>query len=66
MDVGKAVQFVLSCMNFDGGFGRVPGSESHAGQVRTGFDGGFGRVPGSESHAGQVRTGFQKHSVSLN
>ena len=29
----KAVEFVLSCMNFDGGFGRIPGSESHAGQV---------------------------------
>lgn len=30
----KAVEFVLSCMNFDGGFGCRPGSESHAGQVR--------------------------------
>lgn len=29
----KAVEFVLSCMNFDGGFGCRPGSESHAGQV---------------------------------
>ena len=28
------MEFVLLCMNFDGGFGRVPGSESHAGQVR--------------------------------
>lgn len=34
VDVEKATQYVLSCMNFDGGFGRVPGSESHAGQVR--------------------------------
>ena len=34
VDVPKAVQFVLSCMNFDGGFGSMPGSESHAGQVR--------------------------------
>ena len=33
MDIPKAVDYVLSCMNFDGGFGRVPGSESHAGQV---------------------------------
>ena len=33
VDVDKAVDFVLQCMNFDGGFGRVPGSESHAGQV---------------------------------
>ena len=28
-----AANFVLSCMNFDGGFGVVPGSESHAGQI---------------------------------
>ena len=34
LDVNKAVQFVVKCMNFDGGFGRVPGSESHAGQAR--------------------------------
>lgn len=33
IDVDKAVEFVLSCMNFDGGFGCRPGSESHAGQV---------------------------------
>ena len=33
VDVDKAVEYVLRCMNFDGGFGRVPGSESHAGQV---------------------------------
>lgn len=31
IDVNKAVDFVLSCMNFDGGFGSKPGSESHAG-----------------------------------
>ena len=29
----KAVSFIVSCMNFDGGFGCVPGSESHSGQV---------------------------------
>lgn len=34
VNVEKAVSYVLRCMNFDGGFGRVPGSESHAGQVR--------------------------------
>ena len=34
INVEKAVNFVMNCMNFDGGFGRVPGSESHAGQVR--------------------------------
>ena len=33
IDVDKAVQYVLSCMNFDGGFGCRPGSESHSGQV---------------------------------
>ncbi len=33
VNVDKAVEYVLRCMNFDGGFGRVPGSESHAGQV---------------------------------
>lgn len=31
INVTKAVDFVLSCMNFDGGFGSKPGSESHAG-----------------------------------
>ena len=36
IDLDKAIEFVLLCMNFDGGFGRVPGSESHAGQVRLG------------------------------
>ena len=35
INVDKAVEFVLSCMNFDGGFGCRPGSESHAGQVLT-------------------------------
>ncbi|KAK2107156.1 hypothetical protein P7K49_016670 [Saguinus oedipus] len=33
INVEKAIEFVLSCMNFDGGFGCRPGSESHAGQV---------------------------------
>lgn len=47
VNVGKAVEYVMKCMNFDGGFGRVPGSESHAGQVRGRglFRGGFGQVP---------------------
>ncbi|KAG8042147.1 hypothetical protein G9C98_000138 [Cotesia typhae] len=31
--VEKAVEFVESCMNFDGGFGSKPGSESHAGLI---------------------------------
>ena len=29
----RAVDFVLSCMNFDGGFGCAPGAESHGGQI---------------------------------
>lgn len=33
IDVCKAVRYVLLCRNFDGGFGCVPGAESHAGQV---------------------------------
>lgn len=33
IDVEKAVSFVISCMNFDGGFGSKPGSESHAGLI---------------------------------
>uniref|UniRef100_A0A3B3SBZ3 Geranylgeranyl transferase type-2 subunit beta n=1 Tax=Paramormyrops kingsleyae TaxID=1676925 RepID=A0A3B3SBZ3_9TELE len=39
INLNKAVEFVLSCMNFDGGFGCRPGSESHAGQIYccTGF-----------------------------
>ena len=35
VDVPKAVEYVLLCMNFDGGFGCRPGSESHSGQVLT-------------------------------
>ncbi|RLV84892.1 Geranylgeranyl transferase type-2 subunit beta [Meyerozyma sp. JA9] len=30
-----AVEFILQCYNFDGGFGMVPGAESHAAQVFT-------------------------------
>ena len=33
LDTVSAIQGVLSCLNFDGGFGRVRGAESHAGQV---------------------------------
>ena len=33
IDVDRAVQYILSCQNFDGGFGAVPGAESHAGQI---------------------------------
>lgn len=34
INIDKAVEFVLSCQNFDGGFGCRPGSESHSGQVK--------------------------------
>lgn len=33
IDMTKAVEYIISCRNFDGGFGAVPGAESHAGQV---------------------------------
>lgn len=33
--VDPAVGFILRCQNFDGGFGIIPGSESHAAQVFT-------------------------------
>ena len=35
VDVPAAARFVASCKNFDGGFGCVPGGESHAGQIFT-------------------------------
>lgn len=31
--VNAMIDFVLECENFDGGFGLVPGAESHAGQI---------------------------------
>ena len=33
VDVAAMVDFVMRCENFDGGFGLVPGAESHAGQI---------------------------------
>ncbi|EEQ91901.1 geranylgeranyl transferase type-2 subunit beta [Blastomyces dermatitidis ER-3] len=35
VDVPKAVAYLQSCANFDGGFGVRPGAESHAGQIFT-------------------------------
>ncbi|CAM9497840.1 unnamed protein product [Chrysoparadoxa australica] len=35
IDVERAAEFVASCKNFDGGFGCIPGAESHAGQIFT-------------------------------
>jgi geranylgeranyl transferase type-2 subunit beta len=33
IDLPKAVEFVLRCQNFDGGFGSMLDAESHAGQI---------------------------------
>lgn len=35
VDVDKAVAYVKACENFDGSYGRIPGAESHSGQVYT-------------------------------
>ncbi|GAY35864.1 hypothetical protein CUMW_278860, partial [Citrus unshiu] len=32
INVDKAVEYIVSCKNLDGGFGCTPGGESHAGQ----------------------------------
>ncbi|KAF5934363.1 hypothetical protein HYC85_030534 [Camellia sinensis] len=33
INVDKAVKYIVSCKNLDGGFGCTPGAESHAGQI---------------------------------
>ncbi|KAG7531003.1 PFTB repeat [Arabidopsis suecica] len=33
INVKKAVDYIVSCKNMDGGFGCTPGAESHAGQI---------------------------------
>jgi geranylgeranyl transferase type-2 subunit beta len=33
VNIPKAIDFILSCQNFDGAFGQIPGAESHAGQT---------------------------------
>ncbi|TVY27393.1 Geranylgeranyl transferase type-2 subunit beta [Lachnellula hyalina] len=35
VDVNKAVDYIISCANFDGGYGVSPGAESHSGQIFT-------------------------------
>ncbi|TLS25201.1 hypothetical protein PpBr36_07643 [Pyricularia pennisetigena] len=35
VDVGKAVDHIVACANFDGGYGNRPGAESHSGQIFT-------------------------------
>lgn len=35
IDVDLAVDYILKCRNYDGGFGMAPGAESHAGQIFT-------------------------------
>lgn len=32
INVESAVNYIVSCKNLDGGFGSIPGGESHAGQ----------------------------------
>jgi geranylgeranyl transferase type-2 subunit beta len=34
IDVDKVVEYTLACQNPDGGFGSVPGAESHSGQSK--------------------------------
>ncbi|TAQ87303.1 hypothetical protein B7494_g4386 [Chlorociboria aeruginascens] len=33
VDVNRAVEYIVSCANFDGGYGVSPGAESHSGQI---------------------------------
>lgn len=33
IDVDKAIEWILLCKNYDGGFGSRPGSESHSAQI---------------------------------
>ncbi|KAA8570313.1 hypothetical protein MFRU_005g03950 [Monilinia fructicola] len=33
VDVDRAVNYIVSCANFDGGYGVSPGAESHSGQI---------------------------------
>lgn len=35
VNVDKAIEYVHSCANFDGGYGTSPGAESHSGQIFT-------------------------------
>lgn len=35
VDIDKAVSFIASCANFDGGYGSKPEAESHSGQIFT-------------------------------
>ncbi|KAK0733946.1 terpenoid cyclases/protein prenyltransferase alpha-alpha toroid [Lasiosphaeria miniovina] len=35
VEVDKAVDHIVACANFDGGYGVMPGAESHAGQIFT-------------------------------
>ena len=50
----KAVDFVVSCKNLDGGFGAMPGGESHAGQSMSYFD-----------FTGTLLCGISEHTCNL-
>ena len=42
VDVERAIAYILSCQNFDGGFGSIVGAESHAGQASVEYAGWVG------------------------
>ena len=56
VDVAKAVDHVLSCLNFDGGFGVGSESESHAGQIYCCV--GVLAIAGALHRIDQTRLGF--------
>jgi geranylgeranyl transferase type-2 subunit beta len=33
VDIPRAVDYIMSCANFDGGYGVCPGAETHSGQI---------------------------------
>jgi geranylgeranyl transferase type-2 subunit beta len=35
VDIDKAVDHIIACANFDGGYGLTPGAETHSGQIFT-------------------------------
>lgn len=37
INVEKCTAWIMACQNFDGGFGLVPGAESHSAQSKLGF-----------------------------
>ncbi|KAL0709406.1 hypothetical protein Bca4012_016384 [Brassica carinata] len=56
INVKKAVDYILSCRNLDGGFGCTPGAESHAGQIFCGV--GALAITGSLHHVDKDLLGW--------